>query len=79
MWCTPQPAKVQEAGWGARVKGAKAQEAGCGARVKGAGLLDPEPEEGGIVGRRQLQADLAIDHRNGFRVHGEGCEGIEIG
>ena len=64
----------------------KLQEAGCGVRYslprcrkQGGGLLHAEPEEGGIVGRRKLQADLAIDHGHGFRVHGEGCEGVEIG
>ena len=30
-----QPTAVQEAGCGARVRGAKVQEPGCGARVKG--------------------------------------------
>ena len=40
-------------------------------------LLHAEPEEGGIVGRRELQADAAIDHRYRFRVHGEGCEGLQ--
>ncbi len=38
------------------------QEPGCGAQVKGAGLLHTEAEEGGIVGRRELKADAAIDH-----------------
>ena len=31
-------------------------------------LLHTEPEEGGIVGRRELKADAAVDHRYGFRV-----------
>jgi len=42
------------------------------------GSLNPEAEEGGILGR-EFEADLAIDHRNRFRGHGEGCEGHEIG
>jgi hypothetical protein len=43
------------------------------------GLLDPEPEEEGPVLRRKLKADLTINHRHRFRVHGEGCEGLQIG
>ena len=54
------------------------QEPRCGARVKGAGLLHTEPEEGGIVGRSEFQADLAVDHRYGIRVQGEGCEGGQV-
>ena len=50
-----------------------------GLRVQGGGLLHAEPEEGGIVGRSELQADIAIDHRQRFRSYGEGCVGIEIG
>ena len=55
------------------------QEPGCGARVKGAGLLHAEPEEGGVVSARKLKADAAINHRHRFRIHGEGCEGREVG
>jgi hypothetical protein len=33
----------------------------------------------GIVGRRELEANAAVDHGHRFRVHGEGCGGIEIG
>jgi len=42
------------------------------------GSLNPEAEEGGILGR-EFEADIAIDHRNRFRGHGEGSEGHEIG
>ena len=41
-------------------------------------LPKAEPEEGGILGR-EFEADVAIDHRNRFRGHGEGGEGYEIG
>jgi hypothetical protein len=44
----------------------------------GAGLLHPEPEEGGIVGRRELEANASIDRRYRFRGHGEGCEGLQV-
>ena len=41
-------------------------------------LPKAEPEEGGIPGR-EFEGDVAIDHRNRFRGHGEGGEGHEIG
>jgi len=61
------------------VHGLRVQGAGHATACKGAGLLHTEPEEGGVVGRRELKADAAIDHRYRFRVHGEGCEGMQVG
>ena len=68
---------VQEPGWAARVRGAAHRVACKGAGVRC--LLHAEPEEGGIVGGRELKADAAVDHRYGIRVQGEGCEGCEVG
>jgi len=58
--------------------GSREQGAGCGARhslqgagKQGGGLLHTEPEEGGIVGRRELEANASIGHRYGTRVQGE--------
>ncbi len=50
-----------------------------GAGNRGRGLLHTEPVEGGIVGRSELEADASINHRNGFRSHGEGGEGVQVG
>ena len=75
-------AKVQQAGCGARGKLYRCRKQCAVHAVRGSGagwgLLHTEPEEGGIVSARKLQADAAINHRYRFRAHGEGCEGGEV-
>ena len=42
--------------------GSRVRCTGYAAKVQVGGLLHTEAEEGGIVGRRELKADLAVDH-----------------
>ena len=79
----PSQCRNQGAVHGLRCKGARHSLQRCSKQgavhvASCAGLLYAEPEEGGIVGRSELKADAAIDHRYGIRVQGEGCEGAQV-